>query len=85
MPSLETLQKRIPSADTVAGRCICFHEGKHYDLGAYVGDGQVILEGEGRKLIEELDARDAAAAEEAAQKKGGSKKAAKSDLDDVTI
>lgn len=48
---LKALQKKIPTADTVAGRVIAFHEGKHYDLGEYVGDGLVILSRDGEKLM----------------------------------
>ena len=51
MPQLKDVQKKIPSADTVAGRVIAYHEGKHYDLGAYVGDGVVLLSPDGEKLM----------------------------------
>ena len=51
MPQLKDIQKRIPSADTVAGRVIAYHEGKHYDLGEYVGDGIVMLSRDGEKLM----------------------------------
>jgi hypothetical protein len=48
---LKALQKKIPSADAVAGRIIAFHEGKHYDLGEYVGDGLVILSRDAEQLL----------------------------------
>ena len=51
MPQLKELQKKIPSADAVAGRVIAFHEGKHYDLGQYMGEGVVVLSPEGVKLL----------------------------------
>jgi hypothetical protein len=48
---LKALQKKIPTADTLAGRVIAFHEGKHYDLGEYVGDGLVVLSRDAEKLL----------------------------------
>lgn len=55
MPQLDVIRKRVPSADTCVGRVIAFHNNKHYDLGAYVGEGQVVLSDEGKKLFEALD------------------------------
>lgn len=55
MAKLKDVQAKIPSADTVAGRVIAFHEGKHYDLGAYVGDGVVQLSPEGEALMRPAD------------------------------
>lgn len=55
MPSLSDLQTKFHNADIVAGTCVCFHEGRHYELGKYVGDGMVVLGPEGEKLLESLD------------------------------
>ena len=52
---LKDVQAKIPSADSVAGRVVAFHEGKHYDLGQYVGDGVVKLSPEGEALLHEPD------------------------------
>jgi hypothetical protein len=51
MASLKAVQKRVPGADTVAGRVIAFVNGKHYDLGEYVGEGAVVLSKDGEKLM----------------------------------
>jgi hypothetical protein len=51
MASLKAIQKRVPSATTMVGRVIAFVDGKHYDMGQYVGDGSVILSKEGEKLM----------------------------------
>lgn len=51
MPSLKDVQKVVPSAETVAGRVIAHHNGKHLDLGAYVGDGAVVLSKEGEEVM----------------------------------
>lgn len=51
MPQLKEIQKKVPTADVVAGRVIAFHEGKHYDLGEYMGEGVVVLSHEGEKLL----------------------------------
>ena len=51
MASLKAIQRKIPGADSVAGRVIAFHQGKHYDLGQYVGEGSVILSQDGERLM----------------------------------
>lgn len=51
MAHLKDIQKKVPSACTVAGRVIAYENGKHYDLGAYLGDGAVQLSQEGEKLL----------------------------------
>lgn len=51
MASLNSIRKVAPGAETVAGRVIAFHQGKHVDLGQYVGDGQVILSPAGEALL----------------------------------
>lgn len=51
MAQLKEVQKKVPSADVVAGRVIAYHKGKHYDLGEYVGDGLVSLSKEGQDLM----------------------------------
>lgn len=51
MPSLKDLQKVVPNAETVAGRVIAFHKGKHLDLGQYVGDGAVVLSKDGEEAM----------------------------------
>lgn len=51
MAHLKDIQKKVPSACTVAGRVIAYESGKHYDLGAYLGDGAVQLSQEGEKLL----------------------------------
>lgn len=51
MALLKDLQKVAPGADTVAGRVVVFHNGKHLDLGQYVGDGSVVLSQEGEELL----------------------------------
>lgn len=58
---LKDLQAKIPGAASVAGRVIAFHEGKHRDLGAYVGDGVVKLSPEGEALMHEPDVEPLAA------------------------
>jgi hypothetical protein len=56
MPLLSDIQAKIPTADAVAGQCICYHELKHYTLGQYVGDGLVILDSAGEALLASIDA-----------------------------
>lgn len=51
MASLKQLQKKVPGAETVAGRVIAYHNGKHYDLGEYVGDDAVVLSKDGERLM----------------------------------
>ena len=51
MPTLKQVQAKIPSADTVAGRVLAYHNGKHYDIGEYVGDGAVHLNKTGEELL----------------------------------
>jgi hypothetical protein len=51
MAQLKELQKKVPTADVVAGRVIAYHKGKHIDLGEYVGDGLVSLTKEGQDLM----------------------------------
>lgn len=51
MASLKALQKKVPGAEAVAGRVIAFYQGKHYDLGEYVGDGMVVLSQDGERLL----------------------------------
>lgn len=51
MPSLTQLRKVVPGAESVAGRVVAYHNGKHVDLGQYVGDGMVILSSEGEALM----------------------------------
>jgi hypothetical protein len=51
MPQLTDVQKKIPSAHTIAGRVIAYHNGKHYDLGQYMGEGLVMLSTDGEQLM----------------------------------
>ncbi len=51
MPSLKSIQAVIPSACSIVGRVQAFHEGKHVDLGAYVGDDAVALNAEGDAIM----------------------------------
>lgn len=51
MPHLKDVRKVVPNAETVAGRVIAYHKGEHVDLGAYVGDGMVVLSKDGEKLL----------------------------------
>lgn len=52
---LETIKKRFPDADSVGGKVIIYFEGKHYDLGVYAGEGQVVLSADGRRLMEDAE------------------------------
>lgn len=83
MASLAAIQKVFPEAATVAGRVILFHKGKHYDLGAYVGDGAVVLTKEGEELLFPPEQADKPVAKRAGkpavQQKGGLQ------LDDVEV
>lgn len=51
MASLKAVQKKVPGADTVAGRVIAHYQGKHVDLGQYVGDDAVVLSPEGESIM----------------------------------
>jgi hypothetical protein len=51
MPSLKAIQKVIPSAETMVGRVVAYHEGKHVDLGEFVGDDAVALSRAGQELV----------------------------------
>lgn len=74
MPKLTELKQLIPSADSIAGRVICLHNGTHYDLGQYVGDDTVVLSTVGQALVDSLTAP---AAEEKAREVSAVAKAAK--------
>jgi len=56
MPLLSDIQAKIPTADAVAGYCICYHDLKHYELGTYIGDGLVVLTSAGEALLASIDA-----------------------------
>lgn len=56
MPSLKEVQSRVPSAATVAGRVIAYHNGKHLDLGQYVGVDAVVLSAAGEEIMSVQDA-----------------------------
>lgn len=51
MASLKAIKKRVPSADSIAGRVIAYVDGKHVDMGQYVGEGSVVLSQAGEKLM----------------------------------
>lgn len=51
MPQLKDVQKKIPTAFVSTGRVIAFHNGKHYELGKYAGEGVVLLSPDGEKLL----------------------------------
>lgn len=59
---LKDIKAKFPGVDAVVGRVVAFVNGKHVDLGAYVGDGVVQLSPEGAALM-------APAAEEEAPKR----------------
>lgn len=79
---LKDIQAKIPTADSVVGRCICFHEGLHRDLGEYVGDGIVVLNLEGEKIIASFNVEQADAevvSETKVERKSKAKAAVKKD------
>lgn len=51
MASLSVVQQRIPTAEVVGGKVQAFHEGKHWHLGDYVGDGAVVLSKDGERFM----------------------------------
>lgn len=51
MPAIKDVQARYPNADSVGGRIICYYQGKHYDLGANIGDGMMSLSPDGERLM----------------------------------
>lgn len=54
MALLKDVQVMIPSADAVVGRVVAFHNGKHVDLGEYVGEGVVSLSPAGTAALAAL-------------------------------
>lgn len=56
MATLTNIRNQIPSTETVAGRVVAFHGGKHVDLGEYVGDDAVALSHAGEKILAEVSA-----------------------------
>lgn len=55
MALLKEVQAKVPSATTIAGRVIAFHEGRHLDLGEYAGDGVVRLSTDGEAIMKPVD------------------------------
>ena len=51
MASLVAVQQKIPTAEVVGGKVQAFHEGKHWHLGDYVGDGAVVLSKDGERFM----------------------------------
>lgn len=78
MPTLDSVKAVVPSADTIAGRVIAYHNGKHYDLGEYVGEGVVVLSKDGEAIM-------ATSVPVTAPKKASGKHSAKLNLDDVDL
>ena len=80
MALLKDVKARIPSADTVAGRVIAHHEGKHVILGTYVGDGVVQLSKDGERLMTPVEEAKAAPSKKAPKNLAGLSPAMNSDL-----
>jgi hypothetical protein len=88
MPSLTAVQKSIPSAHTSCGRVLAFHEGKHHDLGEYVGDDAVALNLKAEQLLAAIEQAKVEAEVEVAAaepvKKKGKNEASVSDVGDLS-
>lgn len=43
--------RKFPDASTVVGRIVVYRDGKHLELGTYVGDNAVVLSADGERLM----------------------------------
>lgn len=90
MPSLKAVQVVVPSAFTAVGRVVAFHEGKHVDLGEFVGGdavalnklGDSLMEAAAKKVEDEKEAVAQEAKAKAKEPKGKPKPKADFDLND---